>query len=142
MTIPNPRVEGLFPTPEMLLGMRHAIDPRDRRDAQWYMSEATCDEIIRRWLTSRPASPRPDEPPAYRPAAGRLLFGSPVEFDESMPYGGVRFEAETPHERQLRRLAASGMNVAVYKAEPLDWANVPVPEPTLKALVKKWMRRH
>lgn len=105
------------------------IDPRDRRDATWYMSPATRDEL-RRVNQSHGDPPRDLD----------QLMGIPIQLDSVMHEGVVVIEVESPQERTLRRLAKDGVPVVVQQLPPLNWSMTPPPTPTLAGLLKHWLR--
>lgn len=111
------------------------LNPRDRQDARWYVSEPT----LYRWSTARGWHPEDGPPMEFNPIGNRL-FGIPVEVDDSLPEGEFRLIAETQRERELRRLAKEGVPIMVMP--PMVWPEYgPPPTPTLKALVRHWIRK-
>lgn len=76
------------------------------------------------------------------------LFGTPVKLNEALPDDIVKPEIETPAERRIKEIAESwsrdpahrGMSLNIMVPTPIEWVHIPTPQPTLKALVKKWKR--
>lgn len=107
-----------------------AVMPEDRKDLEFFMSTET-------WREMSPAV-GPDEP-GWLPLAGTHLLGAPVRIDDNMPFGTIETRTETQLDRAVRRANAAGHALNVMKTEA--WIPPPMPAPTLKALVRHWMRK-
>lgn len=109
---------------------RALVDPRDLRDSEFYMSQATIDEVARQVGAEYPS-----------PHHLTSLLGVSLRAGDNMPDGMVRLVTETELDRTIRRAADLGRTVQVVKpVAPLPEV-VPVPDPTLRALLKHWWKK-
>jgi hypothetical protein len=111
------------------------INPRDLRDTEAHMSQVTLDHLTRTiGMTIDPGTAL---------IMNTTLFGFAVRIDDSMPFGKVEFVTESAQDRALRRLAGDGYTINIMKLEALS-PQVTIREtpPTLRALLRKWLKRH
>lgn len=101
------------------------LDPHDMRDAEFYMSASTLKHLEDYALCIS------DREFANLPA---FIFGIPTRIDDNMLFGVVELKAETELDRVVRRAARDGYALNVVKYAP-------APKPTLRALIRYWMRR-
>lgn len=107
-----------------------AVMPEDRKDLEFFMSTET-------WREISPATGQ--DQPGWWPTADTVLFGAPVRIDDNIPFGVIHSRAETELDRAVRRANEAGHALNVMKTEA--WIPPPMPDPTLKALVKHWIGR-
>ena len=115
-----------------------AINPRDRRDTEVHLSTATANYLalqltmtggkfdMENWVT------------------GATLLGRPARCDEGIPFGEFRWITENAQERAMRRIRGEFGDRAINVMQPLamDWpVPSPAPKPTLRALLKHWLKR-
>lgn len=122
-----PQIEDFYETVVREYGK---IDPRDRQDTEAHLSAATAQAVAA--LVSLDAK---------IDAEGATLFGLRTRRDDSIPFGRVRFVTENAEDRAIRRAAKDGLAVNVMKLEALPPLMMPAPEPTLRALLRHWLRR-
>lgn len=113
------------------------INPRDRRDTEVHLAASTARAI---------AVTLPDVDFKFEDymTDGAMLLGIMCRRDDTVPYGEFRFVTENAQERAIRRIRDQfGRNV-VNVVEPLAFLPevVPAPKPTLRALLRHWLRRH
>lgn len=115
---------------EQALEQLAKLNPRDQRDAEFYMSEETRLKLAEMCGVPDLAAPLSDR-----------LFGIPVRIDDSLPPATVEMRAETELDRALRRAAREGRTVNIMKPLFPETYPDPVPVPTLRALLKHWLRK-
>ena len=108
-----------------------AILPEDRRDLEWFMSADTRDMFATMDWQSGGFGTTPT-----------TLLGAPVRIDENIPSGVVHARTETELDRAVRRAARDGhaLNVMQPVGFPMPILG-PAPDPTLKALLRHWLKR-
>lgn len=133
--------------PSDLYAAYSKVDPRDRRDSTWFMSEVTLREIVEHERAKQATRDtgyglvrQLTEIPPFNPI-GNMLFGRPIEVDDSMPYGEFRLGVENDQDRAIRRMEAAGRPVIIHKMASIDWSSMRAPKPTLKALLRHWWRQ-
>ena len=110
-----------------------AVNPRDLRDTEVHMSEATFRNLFH-------ASGMAGEPSAR--GDGSTMFGLTVRIDDTMALDDVQYVTENEHDRALRRLARDGVAVNVMRPVfRMDASTVVMQDPTLRALLAKWCRK-
>lgn len=113
---------------EQAIKQYNRLNPRDRRDAEFFMNAETFEEFERIAPKERGRTAR--------------LFDIPVHIDDNLPDGMVSLLAETQLDRAVRRANERGhaLNVMPPPAFPVP-VEVPATDPTLKALLKHWWRK-
>lgn len=112
------------------------IDPRDRRDTEIHLSAGTAKVLAMSTIHG--------EKFAFedRYTDGAMLFGITCRRDETLPFGEFRFVTENAQERAMRRIVADGRTtINVMKPVALMPELLPAPKPTLRALLRHWLRR-
>lgn len=115
------------------------LDPRDRVDAIWYMHPSTMD-LIHLHQRRGDWGVGPNLPLDIGQVATALkLFGARIELADAMQHGVVSLLAENDQDRALRRFEERGgvVQVVKYEEHPLP----PTPDPTLKAVARKWLKK-
>jgi hypothetical protein len=106
--------------------------PQDRRDSEFHMSGETMDDLLRQMKLVGGTSPG-------QPVT---LLGLPVQVNDFMPPGVVKLVTENEQERAIRRIVGDGVSVHVVR---FDWPTpelpLPVPAPTLRALLRHWWKK-
>lgn len=110
------------------------IPPEDLRDTEMHMSAETAEQL------AKEAGISPDL--ALREMHHATLFGLRVRRNDLLPFGIVQLVTENAQDRAIRRARRDGVIVNVIK--PVDFLPPvipPAPAPTLRALLKHWLRR-
>jgi hypothetical protein len=109
-----------------------AIPPRDRRDAEFYMSQGTYDFLCTSFI------------PGYDPEsfAQMRMLGQPIQIDDSLPFGIIECIAELLVDRAIRRATEAGRHLVINRPVfSMPSTYVTVPTPTLRALLRHWWRK-
>lgn len=106
------------------------VEPRDLRDAEFFVNNTTF-EAMKRY-----ASFPPEDHPYQRNMS--RMFGIPVRVDANLPDGVIKLCVETELDRAVRRAHERGQVINIMA--PVRWPT-PVPDPTLKALLKHWWKQ-
>lgn len=115
-------------------------DPRDEKWAEWHMHPDTIALMERQAPNYLPTDFERATALASMP---RRLFGYPVRPDKKVPVDEVKLVCETELDaaiRHQRNMGVHGTVINVYKPEPLIFPDPPKP-PTVKALVKHWIKK-
>lgn len=130
-----------------LLYQLHDLDPRDRRHAIWVLSPDMYEQLDREYTgTIFPAPELVDiskAPSAERPA---MIFGIEVWVRYDLPPGTATLDVDDPVTRAIKRTRqreGDRVTVNLVKVDPLPFevAFPRPPEITLRALVRKWIKR-
>lgn len=108
-----------------------SINPRNLPDAVFYMSRATLDRMLR----------ENNLDPSKTRLTGTTMFGRPVHVDDSLPDGTISCIAETELDRVIRRALEEGRIINIMRPVYQWPANKPTPVPTLKALLRHWLKK-
>lgn len=112
------------------------INPRDRRDTEVHLAASTAQAI---------AATLPDADFKFEDymADGAMLLGIMCRRDDTVPHGEFRFVTENAQERAIRRIRDQFGRSAVNVVKPVVFLPevVPAPSPTLRALLRHWLRR-
>lgn len=119
---------------EQAIQQYEKVRPRDLKDAEFFVNAKSFEEL------QRYAQIPPSDNPFQRHV--NTLLGLRVRVDDNLPDGVVQLLAETPLDRAIRRASERGQVVNVMP--PVEFpAPVlpPAPDPTLKALLKHWLKK-
>lgn len=105
-----------------------SIPPHRLYDAKLYMSSETF-KMIKVSIRS------------FAPTIPHTAFGIPIEIDDNLPLGIVNLSVETGFDRWVKRQRESGNTINAIHPIYQPPEVVPIPEPTLRALLRHWTRK-
>lgn len=127
--------------------MRHAVHPADQRDAFWVIHPAGWNQFASALTPAGQWTLQPEFTPAEMAPTVRddlfrpdRLFGLPLHIrDDGQGAGEVAIWCENQIEAAIRRNPQARVNVM----EPISLAveQLPPPPPTLRALLRHWLKR-
>jgi hypothetical protein len=108
----------------------NAVSARNLPDAHFFCNQWTFDQMCRENNIFEPKK---------LPLYGNTAFGIQILIDDNLPNGVVQCIAETEMDRVIRRATEAGQMIHVV--QPVYPQPVPASTPTLKALLRHWLKK-